>query len=370
MIKRDAYISFLKSRLLDTEHEDMRFKGNLANAIYMIDDVIVDGGFVDGVRGVEHHDLYNFDYRTNMSSFDFNGTTYPLELKELIAWGTFIVPETKIYLSIDSNKELDSLGYTHQSIFEPNQLGSFFNLQPITLNDFLGNFDFEATIKNNKVSLVDLQGANFGDIESDEFPVTQEGINAIVDRLFIYIDEFFVDLKNQLEDVCNVDEDELKNMNWNELTSKAWQVGYIDYTDNVYDQFLNPECIGFDEELLEQVNLKSMGKIMRDYHSAIYYGDNGMAFMEQEDLADYTKYDFEDFLYDMEVLCSVAGDSERVWTIIEGPSSVEEFYTQDDAVITFYGAFEDMFHEDGTINPVVFTDDYVSERYQSEEMEL
>lgn len=59
---------------------------------------------------------------------------------------------------------------------------------------------FEGDIDKDMICLVDTTGANLGDIESERFPVADDVIPFIVDRLGTYIDDYLVKyFKDELE---------------------------------------------------------------------------------------------------------------------------------------------------------------------------
>lgn len=89
--QRDDYITELKSYINAGE---LNVTDNLNDTIYIIDDLKISGDFMDGVRGVDHNVLL----------------TENAEWKDILQWGTVIVPETKTYISDKSIQTLDDLG--------------------------------------------------------------------------------------------------------------------------------------------------------------------------------------------------------------------------------------------------------------------
>lgn len=114
--KRELYKQYLQEQLADPEQPELTFKGDLSKAIYMLDDIVVDGDFVDGIRGVEHHSLYDKDYATNTNFFVVNGQRIEFELEELSQWGTIIVPEENSYISVNDVPELNAIGFTKMQV--------------------------------------------------------------------------------------------------------------------------------------------------------------------------------------------------------------------------------------------------------------
>lgn len=70
-------------------------QGSQNEIIYIIDDVIVYGGFQDGIRGIDHNIL------------KFDNVTW----EEIFAYGILVVPEERVYYSEKSNLYLDTLWY-------------------------------------------------------------------------------------------------------------------------------------------------------------------------------------------------------------------------------------------------------------------
>lgn len=63
--------------------------------------------------------------------------------------------------------------------------------EPQTLCEFLKNFDLDYEIQSDEngayFHLVDCQGSNFGDIESDRYELASDGLVAVIDRLDSFI---------------------------------------------------------------------------------------------------------------------------------------------------------------------------------------
>lgn len=80
----------------------------------------------------------------------------------------------------------------------------------MSLSSFLENFDFKYEHnKDNKIELIDTQGANLGDIESEKF----DGVLGVLDRLDIYYHDYIY------EDLCDAfkyegEEDYSKILEW------------------------------------------------------------------------------------------------------------------------------------------------------------
>lgn len=68
---------------------------DITQAIYIIDDVLVDGEFDYGCRGLDHNALLGDGYGWD----------------EILMYGVVIVPETQTYISDTSVMDLDLIGY-------------------------------------------------------------------------------------------------------------------------------------------------------------------------------------------------------------------------------------------------------------------
>lgn len=94
----------------------------------------------------------------------------------------------------------------------------------MTLTDFLSIFEFDYTIITSNdnmkyLKLIDLTGANLGDIESECFDISNEGFLAIIDRLDNYIQDYIFDeLSEDLETKYNL---EVDKTSWKEMVKLA-----------------------------------------------------------------------------------------------------------------------------------------------------
>ena len=62
----------------------------------------------------------------------------------------------------------------------------------ITLDEFLSDLEFEYKKINNKIQLIDLLGANLGNIEDEEFEISEYLPMNLVDRLDTYIYDYHI----------------------------------------------------------------------------------------------------------------------------------------------------------------------------------
>lgn len=71
------------------------------------------------------------------------------------------------------------------------------------IKEFLNSMEFDYKINDNgTLSLVDITGANLNNIEDDEFEINKDLMVNIVDRLGVYIDDYFItDLLERLDEL-------------------------------------------------------------------------------------------------------------------------------------------------------------------------
>ncbi|MGO5369736.1 MULTISPECIES: hypothetical protein [unclassified Collinsella] len=93
MNEKESYIKQLRQLIL--EDDNLAYGESLEEAIYRIDNLVIYGGFYQGIRGYDHNELL------------LDNVTW----KEIISWGTIIVPETKAYISNTPIIDLEELGY-------------------------------------------------------------------------------------------------------------------------------------------------------------------------------------------------------------------------------------------------------------------
>lgn len=90
--------NLFKNKLVELIKDDEALSegSSINEAIYIIDDVIVYGGFEEGYRGTDHNVLKFTD----------------VEWKDILNYGTLIVPETATYISDEINEDLELAGLT------------------------------------------------------------------------------------------------------------------------------------------------------------------------------------------------------------------------------------------------------------------
>ena len=84
------------------ENEDLKDGNSLNEAIYIIDNIVIYGGFEYGSRGYDHNILL------------FKGVSWD----DIINWGVLVVPETQYYFSDNKITKLSKLGYDNLPISE------------------------------------------------------------------------------------------------------------------------------------------------------------------------------------------------------------------------------------------------------------
>ena len=95
--------------IIELVDEDITMsEGTDEEIIYVIDGIEVYGGFEYGIRGVDHNSLLS------------EGVTW----EQVIEWGTIVVPETRTYVSEDSQERFDLLGYERLPLGRNHIMGS------------------------------------------------------------------------------------------------------------------------------------------------------------------------------------------------------------------------------------------------------
>lgn len=95
----ETYKGLLKEML--DEDETMKY-GQPEEVIYQIDELTVYGGYDCGIRGVDHNVLLE------------DG----VEWRNVLEWGTLVVPETRTYASNTELEHFENLGYERVSLSE------------------------------------------------------------------------------------------------------------------------------------------------------------------------------------------------------------------------------------------------------------
>lgn len=107
----------------------------------------------------------------------------------------------------------------------------------ITLKEFLNNFGFDYKIENKYIALIDMQGANLNNIESDRFETVEE----IITRLDVYINDDQIEGIDYELEICGIDEDIISSMSLEEKIKMADDIGAKVYS--YYRAILNPSLI-------------------------------------------------------------------------------------------------------------------------------
>lgn len=124
------------------EEDETMAIGNPDELIYQIDDLKVFGGYMDGMRGVDH----------NVLKFD------DVEWEEIMTWGTLVVPEHQVYYSDTEIAEFESFGMQRQPLLENHKVN-------------LNNSNLQTSIKNKDKQLSSEETAAFSSENSEETPL-------------------------------------------------------------------------------------------------------------------------------------------------------------------------------------------------------
>ena len=111
--------------------------------------------------------------------------------------------------------------------------------------EFVNDCDFDLYVEYNEdegryvLRLEDLQGANLGDIESDEFYTFEE----VVDRMSVYIDDYFIrpveeEFGDEIEDWNTIADlyNELIKLPKERTKSWSWTIDMIGLIGGHYEQ--------------------------------------------------------------------------------------------------------------------------------------
>ena len=130
--------------------------------------------------------------------------------------------------------------------------------EPQTLCEFLNHFDFDYEIQSDESGayfhLVDCQGANFGDIESDQFELSSDDLDAVIDRLDSYYNDYVFDgLAESLEEKYHIDINPYKRDDQNKIYTIIKELG-LPWDMDVLPYICGDEHLIFDslEELKER----------------------------------------------------------------------------------------------------------------------
>lgn len=64
--------------------------------------------------------------------------------------------------------------------------------EKMDLKELLSLIDFDFYIEDDKIKLKDLQGANLGNIEDEEWEIYPEVVSALIDRLEVYWQDYII----------------------------------------------------------------------------------------------------------------------------------------------------------------------------------
>lgn len=131
--------------------------------------------------------------------------------------------------------------------------------EPQTLCDFLNHFDFDYEIQSDEngayFHLVDCQGANLGDIESDRFEISAKGLDDVIDRLDTYYNDYIFDgLAESLEKKYHIDINPYHRDDQNKIYTIIKELG-LTWDMDVLPYICGDEHLIFDD--LEMLKDKS-----------------------------------------------------------------------------------------------------------------
>lgn len=118
--------------------------------------------------------------------------------------------------------------------------------EKIKLTEILYDLDFEYVInKDNSLSLIDLQGANLGNIESEKFPINNNLAMLLIDRLDTYIYDYYINgYIDTLRHECNED---VKGSDFEDILEKMkLHPDKFEGCINLMECFVNPELFEFE----------------------------------------------------------------------------------------------------------------------------
>ncbi len=113
------------------------------------------------------------------------------------------------------------------------------------LTEFLSIFEFSYDItEDNKIRLIDWQGANLGEIEEERFEINDNTITNIIERMSTYIDDYIIiEFENALHDL-GID---YCDMNLKEMIEKCKENNVEDVSYYAAEMLLEPSKITIDK---------------------------------------------------------------------------------------------------------------------------
>lgn len=119
--------------------------------------------------------------------------------------------------------------------------------ETIKLTELLNDIDFEYKINNDgTLSLIDLQHANLGNIENDTFQIDKSLAIRLIDRLEMYIYDYFVKgYIDTLSEECN---ENIESEYWSDVLNlmKKYPEKFTSCI-NLMEALVNPEKIDITE---------------------------------------------------------------------------------------------------------------------------
>lgn len=144
-------------------------------------------------------------------------------------------------------------------------------------------------------------------------------------------------------------EREVINQNFNDYVSFLKEQGLFHHMDRseileIGTLYNNAPYKGY-----EDISVDSFGKIMQDFYALSQTNYELCYFLEKDNLNRYTEEDIQRFIKDKELLGELFGQ-EEIDSIIECSGELDNWYTCHDAPVIIYGAFNELFDEDGYVN--------------------
>lgn len=131
----------------------------------------------------------------------------------------------------------------------------------MTLGEFLSEFEFSYHIELSRfddhyvLKLDDEQGAGFGDIEKEEYDITEQGIRNIQDRMTIYINDYIIEPCDDMLSECYTSD--YKWITWldlYELIKKHGNKELVEYADYWFPYILGDKTCVLDKTVSVKQN--------------------------------------------------------------------------------------------------------------------
>lgn len=139
--------------------------------------------------------------------------------------------------------------------------------EKVSLKDFLGYFEFTYRhYSDETIGLVDLTGANLGNIEQERYDLNEEGITGLWDRLDNYYKDYIFDeLEEKLQNQHHID---TTDMTWEDMYKKDVELSGGTSRDPIIEAIFDPRQIDIEEivkEKLQEENVRELGQEVFSY---------------------------------------------------------------------------------------------------------